>query len=134
MVTYDGDDMVCVEPVLNLGEKMVILITHDESTFYCNEGKKMLWMENGKHKLLPKGNGASIMRLGFVCDCHGFMSHTKRWEDGHATKRSSYQLFNAGANREGWLGTVRRRCTAGELHPGCDIVLSFDNSMTHHKK
>lgn len=87
MVTYDGDDMVCVEPVLNLGEKMVILITHDE-----------------------------------------------RWEDGHATKRSSYQLFNAGANREGWLGTVRRRCTAGELHPGCDIVLSFDNSMTHHKK
>ena len=33
------------------GEKEIVLITHDESTFYCNEGRRLFWLENGKMKL-----------------------------------------------------------------------------------
>ena len=34
-------------PVLKEGEKRIVMITHDESTFYSNECKQMVWMENG---------------------------------------------------------------------------------------
>jgi hypothetical protein len=36
-------------PVLEqaLGKKRVVLLTHDESTFYSNECKQIVWMENG---------------------------------------------------------------------------------------
>jgi len=52
---YEGKDReIEVAPNLAPGEKEVVTIVHDESTFYCNEGRKIFWMENGKKKLLPK--------------------------------------------------------------------------------
>jgi hypothetical protein len=45
-VQGDGTTRV-VEPVLKEGEKNVVLVTHDESTFYSNECSRMVWMENG---------------------------------------------------------------------------------------
>ena len=38
---------VKIPPDLKPGEKEVVLITHDESTFYSNECKQVVWMENG---------------------------------------------------------------------------------------
>jgi hypothetical protein len=79
------------------GEKELVLITHDESTFYCNEGKRMFWMESKKKKILPKSKGQSLMISGFVCQCHGFMkSGTKK----------SYKVFLAGTNREGKMNFI----------------------------
>ena len=133
MADYAGEDMeTVILPELMDGEKRVVLITHDESTFYCCEGKSIMCMENGKNKLLPKTKGTSIMASGFVCDCHGFFS-----DESH----KSYDLFEAGKNREGWftnkdlveqfdkLTPLIRR-----IHPESDIVIAFDNSMTHHAK
>jgi hypothetical protein len=75
MVDYTGDDMeTLVLPELSEGEKRVVLITHDESTFYCCAGKPIMRMENGKNRLLPKTSETSIMVTGFVCDRHGFFS------------------------------------------------------------
>ena len=34
-------------PDLENNQKRIVLITHDESTFYSNECKQMVWMENG---------------------------------------------------------------------------------------
>ena len=34
----------------------------------------MMWMENGKNKLLSKSRGTSIMVSGFCCGCHGFFT------------------------------------------------------------
>ena len=45
-IQEDGTTLV-VEPILQEGERCIILITHDESTFYSNECKQMVWMENG---------------------------------------------------------------------------------------
>lgn len=93
MVTYSGPDCeTVVRPVLANGEhKECVLITHDECTFYSNDGKRTFWMENGKHILLPKSRGASLMVSGFVCPCHGFMS-----KDYDGIIKKSYSFFYAG--------------------------------------
>jgi hypothetical protein len=71
MTWYEGADMENeIKPVLLNNEKEVVLITHDESTFYSNEGIRIFWMENGKKKLLPKSKGTSLMVSGFICQCH----------------------------------------------------------------
>ena len=54
MQEYTGLNMeIIIPPDLLDEEKRVVLITHDESTFYCNEGKPLMWIKNGKNKLLP---------------------------------------------------------------------------------
>jgi hypothetical protein len=91
MADYAGDDMeTVIPPELNESEKRIVLITHDEFTFYCCEGKPIKWMENGK-KMLSKTEETSIMVSGFICDCHGFFS-----DDSH----KSYHFFEAGKNGE----------------------------------
>ena len=46
MRQHEGDDMMIIrETVLEGTEKRVVNITHDESTFYCCEGKPIMWME-----------------------------------------------------------------------------------------
>jgi hypothetical protein len=55
MMKFSGSEMTEEEtPTLTDDEKRVVFITHNELTFYCNEGKALLWMENGKKKILPK--------------------------------------------------------------------------------
>lgn len=133
MQEYSGDLMdTIIPPDLLEGEKRIVLITHDESTFYCCEGKPLMWMENGKNKLLPKTKGTSLMISGFCCDCHGFFRDSLR---------KSYSTFEAGKNREGWFtnNDLVNQFNAlipliKELHQNCEIVIAFDNSMTHHAK
>lgn len=130
MVDYSGDNMDnIIPPSLGENEKRVELITHDESTFYSCEGKPIMWMENGKNKLLPKTNGTCC---GFCCDCHGFFSDENQ---------RSFELFEAGKNRMGWFTNKdlveqfeRLTPLIKRLHHDCDIVIAFDNSMTHHAK
>ena len=58
MTFYRGDDMsIPVTPSLKDGEKEAVLITHDESTFYCNEGRRYYWLENGKKNSCQKVRG-----------------------------------------------------------------------------
>lgn len=133
MCHYEGENMdTRIEPDLLVGENEVVLITHDESTFYCNEGRRFFWLENGKKKLLPKSKGTSLMVSGFCCQCHGFMS---------LSTGKSYQLFKAGTGREGWFTNQHLvdqfNCCLHVLkhyHPACDLVIAFDNSMTHRAR
>ena len=90
-------------------------------------------MENNKKKLLPKSKGKSIMITGFACPCHGFMSATINQE-----VINSYELFYAGTHRDGWftnedLINQIDRCAhlLIMMHPHCEILVAFDNSMTH---
>lgn len=73
---YEGENMETVVPPTeeNLaGDKEVIFITHDETTFYANDCNTSMWMEGAKQKIRPKSVGTSLMVSGFVCPCHGFM-------------------------------------------------------------
>jgi len=131
--TYEGDDrQTRVDPNLAPGERPTVFIVHDEATFYCNEGRRIYWLENGKKKILPKSRGQSIMISGFICACHGFMS---------LNGRKGFEFFEAGKAREGWYTNADLVDLVKEveqlfkdLHPHCDIVVGFDNSMTHRAK
>lgn len=50
----------------NLAQRPLILVTHDESTFHSNDGKRKTWGEKDKPKLKPKGRGRGIMPSGFL--------------------------------------------------------------------
>ena len=53
-------------PDLQLGEKPLVLVTHDQSTFNANDGKRRLWMKENAQPLRPKGNGKGIMVSAFL--------------------------------------------------------------------
>ena len=130
------DELIAEIPINSNGEKVVVIITHDEMTVYSNECKSCVWMENGKQKMVKKTKGKSIMVSGFCCDCHGFFSGEV---DGVYLK--SYEFFEAGKGRDGWYNNddlvkflIKIAPLIRSKHPDMDIVLAFDNSMSHHKK
>lgn len=66
MVIFREDGSWEKPPGLRQDEKPLVLVTHDESTFNSNDGKRSVWMENGKQSLRPKGRGKGIMVSGFL--------------------------------------------------------------------
>ena len=76
------------------------------------------------------------MISGFQCECHGFMRG-----EVEGVELKSYLLFEAGSNRDGWFTNDDLVKQLGaviplfyKLHPNCEILCAFDNSMTHHKR
>jgi hypothetical protein len=51
------------------GEKPLVVVTHDESTFNANEEMQQLWMFNVKPSLRPKSTGKGIIVSGFFKPC-----------------------------------------------------------------
>ena len=48
------------------GQRPLVVVTHDESTFSANDGSWRLWMENGKPPLRPKAGGKGLMISDFL--------------------------------------------------------------------
>ena len=72
MEKYGGDDMNIVEPPeLSQGEKRHVLVVHDESLFYSNDGVSSMWVHPKHPPLRKKGKGRCIMLSEFLCECHG---------------------------------------------------------------
>ena len=68
MFKYVGDDCeTAIRPDLDDGVRPLVLVVQDD-------GRKSVWMENGKTKLRPKGQGRVIMVSEFLCECHGRLS------------------------------------------------------------
>jgi hypothetical protein len=53
-------------PQLLPGEVPVVLVTHDESTFNANDGKRRVWMKKDAPPLRKKERGKGIMVSGFL--------------------------------------------------------------------
>ncbi|KAI0997788.1 hypothetical protein K3495_g10401 [Podosphaera aphanis] len=51
---------------LQLNEKPLIFVTHDESIFNANDGKRQLWINRDSQPLRPKGKGKGIMASTFL--------------------------------------------------------------------
>jgi hypothetical protein len=71
MTRYDGLEMVPIPPTLKEHERELILVTHDESVFYSNDGKRGIWIQDGEMPLRKKGNGRSIMVSEFLSEACG---------------------------------------------------------------
>ena len=77
MVTYDWDGAVNMKPkglYVPGGCFWLILVTHDESTFYSNEQPKSKWTHTSE-KPTPecKGNGVSLMVSDFLVPEWGWL-------------------------------------------------------------
>ena len=116
--------------ILEEGEKKLVFVTQDESTFYANDDKDTLWMSKDENYIRKKGPGSSIMVSEFQCPCHGTM-RIRGW--------SSRKLFKAGESRDGWwtskdMVAQLKDHVIGQfesLHPDCRAVFLFDNSSNH---
>lgn len=74
MAQFEGElEEVVVEPKLSAVQKKLVLVTHDEPTFYANDGKQEIWLSEGENVLRKKGPGLSITINEFQCACHGTM-------------------------------------------------------------
>jgi hypothetical protein len=89
----ENDIMVIIEPSLNPGDKRYILVTHDESIFYSNDGKKTFWGPKGHMPLRKKGAGLSIHVSDFLTEIDGRL----RFENEEACV-----IMKPGVNRDGW--------------------------------
>ena len=66
MVQFEEDGRWRIPETLPPGEKPLVFITHDESTFNANDGKRKTWKEEGKQPLRAKSRGKGIMVSGFL--------------------------------------------------------------------
>ena len=71
MVTFDKDGTPIGPregfPVEQVGRFKLVLVTHDESTFYANDRRKTKWTHTSQAATpQPKGEGASIMVSDFL--------------------------------------------------------------------
>ena len=84
MAKYSGDDMEDVElPILSPGEKQHVLVVHDESLFYSNDGVSSMWVHPKHPPLRKKGKGRCIMLSEFLC--HGRLFSTSELDIKYAT-------------------------------------------------
>ncbi|KAA8907992.1 hypothetical protein FN846DRAFT_754691, partial [Sphaerosporella brunnea] len=65
LVIFDENGNWKLPPGLKEGERPLVLVTHDESTFNANDGKRQGWMTKGHQPLRPKNKGKGIMVSGF---------------------------------------------------------------------
>ena len=119
-----------IQPSLIPDEKKLVLVTHDESTFYANDGKQQLWLGEGEIILRNKNPGQWIMVSEFQCACHGTM-RVMGW--------SSRTFIKAGVNRDGYWTSEDMVKQLKEdaiplfenLHPDCRAIFIFDQSSNH---
>ena len=127
-----GNEEEVVQPTLREEEKKVVLVTHDESTFYANDGKKTRWQLPTESAILPKGQGKSVMVSEFMCACHGTMKALVNGEE-----RSSRTIFYPGGDN--WWKCEDLNAQLKEdvlplfelLHLDCISLFAFDQSQNH---
>src|SRR6185437_16255973 len=83
MATYEGINMKRVPPVLKVGKRELILVTHDECIFYSYNRKRGIWVYDGMMPLRKKGNGKSIMVSEFVSEACGRLQLSEEERENH---------------------------------------------------
>ncbi|KAJ6589656.1 hypothetical protein B0H19DRAFT_1304072, partial [Mycena capillaripes] len=112
----------------------IILVTHDESTFYANDRRKTGWLHaSDKGKPQKKGEGESIMVSDFL---------TLEWGRLVNEDDEARLLFRAGKNRDGWFNSddilkeVKRATDIFEARTKglATGLFLFDNAPSHQKR
>ena len=144
MIQYVGDLMeTSISPELADDEKVLILVTHDESCFGSNDGRSYCWIDENNRQIRPKGNGRSVMVSAFLCECHGILKLSKELQALHPeVPADSTVLLKPGTNAEGYWKNSDLVTQVKEkalpifkiLHPNCDGLFMFDNSQNHHAR
>ena len=142
---WEGDDMSIEIPPLNAlvnqgYMKRVVLVTHDECTFYSNDGVNKFWLQKNESVMKKKGQGASIMVSDFLCACHGSLKLTPEQADELKLPQYARTIIIPGKNKDGWWKSedMVKQLTDKAipifeyLHPGCTGLFMFDQSTNHN--
>ncbi len=149
MVIFSEDGSWKHPPNLSENEKPLVLVTHDESTFNSNDGKRRIWMENGKQPLRPKGRGKGIMASEFLTP-GGRLKVPDSVPDEKLLQRIDWPLDGNGkparyatellefGKDNYWTGDkmvdqavkIATRVFS-YAYPGCQALFAFDNSSNH---
>ena len=122
------------------GEKEKILVTHDESTFNANDGKRRMWIQGDAQPLRQKSKGRGIMVSEFMTP-RGRLCLPDNCKDSitingqqriQATEYLEYGQDNY------WTGEKMVRHTVDiaipifeKRYPDCQAVFIFDNASNH---
>ncbi|KAF8585443.1 hypothetical protein K439DRAFT_1343453 [Ramaria rubella] len=128
MVTYDNDGNVAQLPKgfpIQGGRFRLILVTHDESTFYANDRRKTKWIHSSK-KAVPewKGEGASLMVSDFLTLEWGRLKDAEELLIG-LTYSEAQIVFKAGKNQDGYF-------TADDLQKQVETAIDIFEIKTNH--
>jgi hypothetical protein len=144
MFQYEGEFMEkLIPPSLNVGERPLILVTHDESCFSSHDGRDFVWLDEDNHPIRPKGDGRSLMVSAFLCECHGLLRLSDEQKLLHpGIPADATVIIKPGVNAEGYWKNSDLVAQLVEkafpifrvLHPDCDGLFMFDNSQNHHAK
>lgn len=125
-------------------KRPVIFITHDESIFNANDGRRQVW-QNDRHSILrPKGKGRGIMVSDFLLSWSRLnlfsLPDTRQKELATSgVPLEAAEFFEYGKNNDGyWKGehllkqVVEKALPIGEaLYPGYQLLFLFDNATSH---
>jgi hypothetical protein len=149
LVMFKEDGSWEKPPGLRPGEKPLVLVTHDESTFNANDGKRRLWSKNGEQPLRPKGKGKGIMVSGFltpggilrvpdhVPDAELLTNPTWPQDDKGKPIREAIEYLEYGKDNY-WTGEKMVEHTVQVAipifkyaFPNCEGLFAFDNASNH---
>jgi len=109
------------------GVKPLVFVTHDESTFNSNDGRKKIWVHEDKAPLRKKGRGQGL----HVSD---YLTAIGRLGDGEAC-----ETLKCGGDIW-WTGELMLQQLTEKVipafersFPGCQGLFAFDNAKNHQK-
>lgn len=125
------------------GRRPMIFITHDESIFSANDGRRQAWISENGAFLRPKGKGKGIMVSDFLLPWSrlNLLSLSKGLQDelvASGIALEAVEYFEYGQEEGHWdgkklLDQVKKRAIpiAEALYPGYEFVFFFDNATSH---
>lgn len=133
---------------LRPGEEALVFITHDESTFNANDGKRKIWKEEGKNPIRPKNRGKGIMVSAF-CTPGGILRIPDGVSNAELQLNPTWPMKSGVPVREAveYLEYGKDNYWTGEklvkqvvdvalpifryAFPGCRGLWAFDNATNH---
>lgn len=125
------------------GGKWIIVVTHDESTFNVNDGRRYMWLEEHGDPLRPKGKGKGIMVSDFLTPNGRLTAPPQITDDTLAAQKLPRQatiMLEYGKDSY-WTGEKMCEQTLDIAIPLFEIVFPpqkfqglflFDNATNHH--
>ena len=119
-----------LEPIfkeLEPGVKPIVFITHDESTFNSNDGRKRIWIHEDKSPLRKKGRRQGL----HVSD---YLTPIGRLGDGDVCEilKCGGDIWWTGEDMLNQL-TSKAIPAFEKSFPGCQALFAFDNAKSHQK-
>ena len=105
MPVFTGDQLeIRIDPELSEFEHLHIIVTHDESTFDSNDGRREGWHPRNEQPLKKKSHGRSIHVSEFLTETIGRLKLSNEQIEafGNSIPHEACVIMYPGKNQDGW--------------------------------